>query len=1107
MATNTPLARRRVLHRGPFQPALEEALVDEVRRVRDADPLMPVVVLCPTPLLCLHLKRRLAAGGGHAGVRFFTVNDLASLLGAETMSEAGLSRLPEGADRVLWHRAVAAMPAAGFFAPIHHARGFPAAARQTIRELKEAGLVPAAIGARAKGDTRLDRKLRELVRLWSRVDTDTAAAGFFDDLDLLRAAAAVAGEDPPALRGVAAFLYGFHHLPHLHRRLVTGFLAREVAAAFVPWADDDPAFEFVAPTYDFLQGTLELFPDDSANVAPRPLVENLRVIAAPGDVREALEVARVVAGAAGALHETGVLMRTPAGLATRLDTALDDAGIPHYLPGELPLGHLPAARALRLLLEARREEMPRATVIDLLITTPLRFPEILGELAEGAAPGVWDGLTRDWGIVSGATEWRVRVAAGIEELRRGIERDRAGGLEEPRPGAQDRLLRATALQRTIATLQAALDGIPESGRWSELAAALERAWRALFDFGAEDAPVLEAIQAVARLDALAQDPQSPLGRGTLDEVSELLDDALSAARPSGDSFEGTGVFVADLARARGLPFRTVIVPGMVEGLFPRVPQPDPLLSDAERRHLNNALSAASELAADDETVDATPDAQGADGPIPLRSATAAEERFYFRLALDAARERVVFTLPRLDSETGRERLPSWLLLSLVERRLGANRALTVPEFAEATMVEWMPLDPAPARRGEALTRLERDLHDLRAALGDVAGARETPGGADPAPATFARVARLLARNPFAEHVLASERNRWGEHRFTVHDGWLVPAAGDAEWRAALDAVAFRPGAEVSATRLETYANCPYRYFLRYGLGLAALEEPERQLTVNPLERGELIHAALERFWREEMRAHTVPIPEEAMAAAQERIAAIAHRLLDDFARTGITGPRVFWEQTRREIVEDLRHAVEIAVEADSAWEPAEVELGFGSALPGEAAPPSIGPVAAGSGISFRGRIDRVDRSVDGSAGRVVDYKSGAASIHFRARRGEDPSVFRGGAQLQLPIYVLAARQRFPEVTQWEAIYDYCTRRGEFERPQVPVSDEVLARLLELVQRLAADATAGKFPFIAGNHCDRCDYRDVCGPAHDVAFEAKAGDPAFAPFLERREEFR
>src|SRR5438270_12827832 len=109
---------RRVLHLGPYQPALETALVAEVAAIRRDDPLRPVVVLAPTFLLCVHLKRMLAqALGGHSGVRFVNVQQLAEELGGPALRSEGLAPLPPLAEQVLWRRAVADVQTE-FFAPI-----------------------------------------------------------------------------------------------------------------------------------------------------------------------------------------------------------------------------------------------------------------------------------------------------------------------------------------------------------------------------------------------------------------------------------------------------------------------------------------------------------------------------------------------------------------------------------------------------------------------------------------------------------------------------------------------------------------------------------------------------------------------------------------------------------------------------------------------------------------------------------------------------------------------------------------------------------------------------------------------------------------------------
>ena len=250
----------------------------------------------------------------------------------------------------------------------------------------------------------------------------------------------------------------------------------------------------------------------------------------------------------------------------------------------------------------------------------------------------------------------------------------------------------------------------------------------------------------------------------------------------------------------------------------------------------------------------------------------------------------------------------------------------------------------------------------------------------------------------------------------------------------------------------------------------------------------------------------ITILDEDLPAAAERLAAATNVELDLFAKTGITGPRVLWAAARAEILEDLRTRL-FRREVDDGWIPAAFELGFGSALPGEGRAAEAPRVPLGA-LAFRGRIDRIDLSADGTRGRVVDYKAGQARISFKAKRkGDEPRVFHGGAALQLPIYVLAAKQRFPEVKDWSAVYDYCTRRGGFTIAELAVSEDVLGVLEDLVARMAGDAGDGHFPFIAGDHCRTCDYGDVCGPAHDVAFAMKEDDEQFAPLVARKEEFR
>src|SRR5438093_2921939 len=104
--------------------------------------------------------------------------------------------------------------------------------------------------------------------------------------------------------------------------------------------------------------------------------------------------------------------------------------------------------------------------------------------------------------------------------------------------------------------------------------------------------------------------------------------------------------------ARGLAFDVVFVPGLAEKLFPRKIVEDPILLDPHRRAL--------EVPA-----------------LATQPARVGAERLALRLAVGAARERVVLSWPRVDIEQARPRVPS--LYGLQALRAASGR---LPGFDE-----------------------------------------------------------------------------------------------------------------------------------------------------------------------------------------------------------------------------------------------------------------------------------------------------------------------------------------------------------------------------------------------------------------------------------------
>jgi ATP-dependent helicase/DNAse subunit B len=277
---------------------------------------------------------------------------------------------------------------------------------------------------------------------------------------------------------------------------------------------------------------------------------------------------------------------------------------------------------------------------------------------------------------------------------------------------------------------------------------------------------------------------------------------------------------------------------------------------------------------------------------------------------------------------------------------------------------------------------------------------------------------------------------------------------------------------VSASRLATYARCGFLYFLENVLRLEAAPEPEERRRIEPLERGNLFHDVAERFLRERRDQGLLPV--KADAAARERLRQMAEAGLEGLVSGQPPRFLLLWEREKRRFHETMQAWLtrEEALAARSSPAHFEVSFGLGRTPDGrEPHDPEPLEIDLGDGRVLRvgGRIDRIDRRAEG--GLVLrDYKTG------RAPR-DDGGVFRGGKQLQIPFYVLAAAKLFPGERVVHAFLDYVDggRQVAF-RPELVQGNEFKALLRDLV------SLVGRGVFVQEpSACDFCDFTAVCGP--------------------------
>ena len=214
---------------------------------------------------------------------------------------------------------------------------------------------------------------------------------------------------------------------------------------------------------------------------------------------------------------------------------------------------------------------------------------------------------------------------------------------------------------------------------------------------------------------------------------------------------------------------------------------------------------------------------------------------------------------------------------------------------------------------------------------------------------------------------------------------------------------YGPVLKSSVSRLEEFAQCPFRFFVRSGL-----RANERKVfELDARERGNFQHDVLKIF-HEQLQAEGKRWRDLLPVAARERIATIAAAQMEHF-RDGLFRDSAETIFAARSLAAALQDFVEVIVgwmRGQYEFDPAAAELGFGGK--DDAAPAWEIELGNGHKLALQGRIDRVDlwrssRTATSEALAVVtDYKSGSKRL--------DSLLVQNGIQLQLLAYLAALRQ-------------------------------------------------------------------------------------------------
>ena len=1027
--------------------------------LRSFSPSQPVTVVAASRGAADDIARRVAAErGATIGIARFSLPQLAARIAAAQLAGHGIAPATMlGTEAVAARVAFDAVSSASltYFDQVALTPGFPRALASTMADARAAGVAPSELSvAGAAGE--------DLARLLAAAERELAAAETADRSRLFEAAAgAVAMVDQlrcPLLLvdvpidGAADARFAGALLAHSTAACAT--VPAQDSRSLAVLQDAGGTVDHLAPDEHSVLGRLRtyLFADQAP--PPGATDDTLQLFSAPGEGREAVEIARRLLAEARRgvpFDEMAVLLRAPQHYQGLLEHAFARARIPAWFDRGTRRPD-PAGRAFLALLACADEGLSARRFAEYLSLGQVPAaggdgePWVPGgdELVDRAvaggvadhtggaadadavtvpAPRRWEQLLVEASVIGGGAERWARRLDGLEaelthrlrEAERQEEAPRAEGIARER----ERLSHLRAF---------ALPLVREMGGWRQPVT-----WGEWLDRLDALAPrVLRVPHHVLRVLADLR-PMGTVGPVTLSEVRSVLAERLRLVESPPPARRYGRVFVSTPQQARGRSFRVVFVPGLAERMFPQKPRQDPLLGDAGREAVSSAL--------------------------PTRADQARHERLLLHLAVGAAGERLYLSYPRLEVAEGRGRVPSFYALDLLRAATGRIPDHEVLAAAAAGAGDRSLAWPAPRHPSDAIDDQEHDLAVLRSLL-DVGDPNTVRGHAH----------YILRLNPALRRSLT---DRWAraERRWTQYDG-ITRVIDPIRPALAENRLSSR---RYSLSALQRFAACPYQFLLAAIHRLQPAETPQPLQRLDPLTKGSLVHAIQAAFFGRLRDAGALPITTGSMTAALETLEQAAAAVAAQYEERLVPAiPRV-WRDELSAIVRDLRGWVRQVAENDADWVPRHFELAFGLPPDPNRDPASVPDAVTVDGrFVLRGSIDLVEEHAATGALRVTDHKTGKD-------RHKDTLVIGGGHVLQPVLYSLAVEALTGRPVA-ESRLSFCTSAGGFKVRTVPLTPSSRQAGLEALEIIDRAIELGALPAApAEGACIWCDFRSVCGP--------------------------
>lgn len=198
----------------------------------------------------------------------------------------------------------------------------------------------------------------------------------------------------------------------------------------------------------------------------------------------------------------------------------------------------------------------------------------------------------------------------------------------------------------------------------------------------------------------------------------------------------------------------------------------------------------------------------------------------------------------------------------------------------------------------------------------------------------------------------------------------------------------------SVSKLEKFAQCPFSYYLQYGLRLKEKEE----LKIQSFDTGSFMHETIDEFFKK-VKEENINLAE--LVTEEEKIQELVNIVIKEkldmgkkYTFVATSKYKVLVKRLQRIVAKALKYIIEGLVYSEFNIEGTEIEFDKNGKYK-----PILIQLEDGKKVEITGKIDRVDtaNSEDGKYLRIIDYKSSAKNI--------DLNEVYAGLQIQLLTYM------------------------------------------------------------------------------------------------------